>query len=529
MKDPPGSLSRRDLMRRTAIGAGVLAFGPAAQACSSAGSSGGTSASGPKRGGTLTFGRGTGVVNFDPANTIADSDVYTLDKIFEPLYITDPQGKLIPWLVLGHTVSSDAKTWTFTLRPGVKFSDGKPLTADDVVFSVMRCAKDTAGPLSYLDAAIKSMHATGARTFVAELTQPWAPFISDLSVYSNAIVPKDLNGQSAQSFFKKPIGTGPFVIKSWTPGANLTLARNKGYWQPGKPYLDEIQFPVIADENQRVLQLKSGTIDIAGSAPPASVSGLKSASGVSVGLFPGWLCDLLLFNEKIPKFADRHVRRAIAHAIDRKAISTAASFGTAPPAGSFIPPSVQFYDPKTPVLGYDLAAAKAELSQSHFPHGFSTKLLVPSSNAQYAATAQIIQSELQKLNISVAIQSLDDASYHQEFQSFHYEMFLNWSVNDITDPDDMCTFQVDPKAGGSDSYWTSYNNPAAIALVHQGETTQDTAQRAKIYSELQAVVNADAPFIPLDYPPYIFAWRNNVHNFKVIASGAYRLESVWLD
>ncbi len=490
MKDPPGSLSRRDLMRRTAIGAGVLAFGPAAQACSSAGSSGGTSASGPKRGGTLTFGRGTGVVNFDPANTIADSDVYTLDKIFEPLYITDPQGKLIPWLVLGHTVSSDAKTWTFTLRPGVKFSDGKPLTADDVVFSVMRCAKDTAGPLSYLDAAIKSMHATGARTFVAELTQPWAPFISDLSVYSNAIVPKDLNGQSAQSFFKKP---------------------------------------VIADENQRVLQLKSGTIDIAGSAPPASVSGLKSASGVSVGLFPGWLCDLLLFNEKIPKFADRHVRRAIAHAIDRKAISTAASFGTAPPAGSFIPPSVQFYDPKTPVLGYDLAAAKAELSQSHFPHGFSTKLLVPSSNAQYAATAQIIQSELQKLNISVAIQSLDDASYHQEFQSFHYEMFLNWSVNDITDPDDMCTFQVDPKAGGSDSYWTSYNNPAAIALVHQGETTQDTAQRAKIYSTLQAVVSADAPFIPLDYPPYIFAWRNNVHNFKVIASGAYRLESVWLD
>src|SRR5258707_932715 len=401
MKDPPGSLSRRDLMRRTAIGAGVLAFGPAAQACSSAGSSGGTSASGPKRGGTLTFGRGTGVVNFDPPNTIATSDVYPLDKIFEPLYITDPQGKLIPWLVLGHTVSSDAKTWTFTLRPGVKFSDGKPLTADDVVFSVMRCAKDTAGPLSYLDAAIKSMHATGARTFVAELTQPWAPFISDLSVYSNAI--------------------------------------------------------------------------------------------------------------------------------DRKAISTAASFGTAPPAGSFIPPSVQFYDPKTPVLGYDLAAAKAELSQSHFPHGFSTKLLVPSSNAQYAATAQIIQSELQKLNISVAIQSLDDASYHQEFQSFHYEMFLNWSVNDITDPDDMCTFQVDPKAGGSDSYWTSYNNPAAIALVHQGETTQDTAQRAKIYSELQAVVNADAPFIPLDYPPYIFAWRNNVHNFKVIASGAYRLESVWLD
>jgi peptide/nickel transport system substrate-binding protein len=529
MQDYPGPLSRRDLIRRTAIGAGLLALGPFVQACSSNSGSSASGSSTPKHGGTLSFGRSTGVFLFDPANAFADNDVYTCDKIFESLYVTTPQGTLVPWLVLGHTVSSDGKTYTFTLKPGVKFSDGKPLTAEDVVFTVMRCARDTAGPLSYLDVAIKSMHASGTQTFVIELTQPWAPFISDLSCFCNAIIPKDFNGQEPKAFFKEPIGTGPFVVKQWTPGTSLTLARNPVYWQRGKPYLDEIQFPVIADQNQRIIQLKSGTIDIAGSVPGAAVSGLKSDSSVSVGLFPSWDVDLLLLNEKLPMFADRHVRRAIAHAVDRKAISAAATFGTAPPAGSFFPPSVQFYDPHAPVLEYNLAAAKSELSQSHFPHGFSTSLLIPSGNDQYASTAQIIQNELQKLNIKVAIQSLDDAAYHQEFQTFHHEMFLNWSVNDITDPDDMCTFQCVPKGGGSYSYYTNYNNPKAINLVQLGETTQNTAQRARIYAELQALVSADAPYIPLDYPPYSYAWRNNVHGFKGIPSGTYRLESVWID
>jgi peptide/nickel transport system substrate-binding protein len=187
----PG-LTRRDLLWRGAAGAGLLAAGPVLAACgggtasSSASASGSASAGSPKSGGTLSFGRQTGPTQLDPANSIVEGDVYTLDKIFEPLYITSPAGQLVPWLAQGHTVSTDGMTWTFALRPGVKFSDGKPVTADDVVFSIMRAAGDANGPLSFLDFAIKSLKADGTSTVVATLSQPWAPFLSDISVFANA-------------------------------------------------------------------------------------------------------------------------------------------------------------------------------------------------------------------------------------------------------------------------------------------------------------------------------------------------------
>ena len=242
----PG-LTRRDLLWRGVAGAGLLAASPVLAACSSgiATSSASASAGTPKRGGTLSFGRQTGPTQLDPANSIVEGDVYTLDKIFEPLYITSPAGQLLPWLAQGHTVSTDGKTWTFALRPGVKFSDGKPVTADDVVFSILRAAGDANGPLNFLDFAISSLKADGASSVVATLSQPWAPFLSDISVFANAIVPKDFGGQSASAFFASPVGTGPFTLKSFVKGGNVSLERNPHYWQAGKPYLDAVNFAPV--------------------------------------------------------------------------------------------------------------------------------------------------------------------------------------------------------------------------------------------------------------------------------------------
>ena len=129
--------SRREMLRFGVTGAGIIGVSPLLAACASSATPLVTTTTGaaPKRGGTLNFGRQTGPTQLDPANSIVEGDVYTLDKIFEPLYITSPKGALVPWLAQGHTVSTDGKTWTFSLREGVKFSDGKPVTAADVVFS----------------------------------------------------------------------------------------------------------------------------------------------------------------------------------------------------------------------------------------------------------------------------------------------------------------------------------------------------------------------------------------------------------
>lgn len=523
----PG-LTRRDLLRRGAFGAGLLAAGPVLAACGSSAPSPAASASSgaPKRGGTLSFGRQTGPTQLDPANSIVEGDVYTLDKILEPLYVTSPAGQLVPWLAQGHTVSSDGKTWTFALRPGVKFSDGKPVTAGDVVFSILRAAGDANGPLSFLDFAIKSLKADGS-SVVATLSQPWAPFLSDISVFANAILPKDFGGQSASAFFASPVGTGPFTLKSLVKGGNVTLARNPHYWQAGKPYLDAVDFVYINDDNQRVLQLKSGQVQVISAVPPAQEAALKADSSLVVQDFPSWSVDLLFFNEKVPQFADRHVRRAISYALDIPAIAKATTYGTAQPGGSFFPPSLQYYK-AVPTLSYDLSAAKAELAKSSYPHGFSFTLLVSSGNSQYVAAATIIQQQLKPLGITVTLNQLDDAAFHTAFEAFNYQAMINNATNDISDPDEMASFQVDVKNGGSHSFWTYYDNPAAIGLVHQAETEFDDTKRAGLYEQIQATVAQDAPYIVLDYPPNTYAWSPRVHGFAVNPGGAYRLEDVWL-
>jgi peptide/nickel transport system substrate-binding protein len=528
-------MSRRDLLRYGGQGSAAIILSSALAACGSSGgapSSTGSLAAGaagkPKRGGTLNFARSVAPTQLDPANSIIAGDVYTLDKIFEPLFITSPAGQLTPWLAQSYTSSADHLTWTFQLRPGVKFSDGSPLTAQDVVFSIKREAANSDGPLSFLDFAVKKLSAQGTSTVVAELSQPWAPFLSDISVFANAILPNNFGGKSESDFFAHPVGTGPFLLGNMVADSNLTLTRNPNYWQPGKPYLDTVQLNYVADDNQRVLQLSGGQVDLIDSVPPANVASLKAKSGFTVEEYPAWQVDLLVLNEKLPQFADRHVRRAITYAINRPALVAATSFGTAKPGGSFFPPSLQYYSADTPVLAYSLADAKAELAKSKYPKGFTTSLLISGGVQKWSEFAQIIQQQLAAINITVQIKQLDHAAFETTFQKLDYEMFIDYAINDISDPDEMASFEIDVKDGGSQSYWSNYDNPAAISLVHQAEAEFDPAKRASLYAQIQSIVAQDAPFVPLDYPPYIYAYANNVRGFAVNPGGAYRLEDVWL-
>ena len=284
------------------------------------------------------------------------------------------------------------------------------------------------------------------------------------------------------------------------------MKANPNYWQAGKPYLDAVEFLYVDNDNQRVLQIQGGQVDIIDTVPPANVSSLKASSGLSVDLFPAWQVDLLVMNEKLPQFADRHVRRAITYAIDRPALVHAASFGTAKPGGSFFPPSLEYYSASTPVLEYSLAQAKAELAQSKFPKGFSTKLLIDGGVQKWVTFAEIIKAQLQvDRDQRRRSPPLDHSAFEATFQKYDYDMFIDYAINDISDPDEMASFEVDVKNGGSESYWSNYDNPAAINLVHEAEAEYDTAKRAALYAQIQEIVAEDAPFVALDYPPYIYA------------------------
>jgi peptide/nickel transport system substrate-binding protein len=532
-------LTRRDVLKFGAVGAGLVVLGPAAAACGGGGSSTSASASpgasaGPKTGGSLIIGRAfqptVQAEGLDPHNVaVSSGNVYTLDKMYETLYVTDAKGALQPWLVDSHEVTTDGMTYTLALKQGVTFNDGKPMAADDVAWSLNRARLSKTGSMSFLNFAIKDVTAVDPATVKIKLSQPWAPLLSDLSIYSDAILPKDLNGLSEKEFFANPVGSGPFMLKSWAQqGAEITLARNPNYWQSGQPYLDEVVFKVIMDDNQRVLQVQSGQVQVIDTVPPAQVASLQSNSGLMVGIFPAWSADLIFFNEKVKQFADRNVRRAIAYTIDTKGIASATTFDTSQPGGSFFPPSLEYYNANTPMLSYDIAAAKAELAKSGYPNGFDTALLIPTGNQVWAQTAQILQAGMKQIGINMTIDQKDHAAYENDFRGFNYDMMINNAINDISDPDEMASFQCDPENGGSESFWTGYNNPEVVKLVRAAAAEMDSTKRGEMYSQIQAMVAQDAPFVALTYPPSIYVTTAKVNGFAVNPAGAYPLGSVWL-
>jgi peptide/nickel transport system substrate-binding protein len=517
----------RDIRLTRARVIGVLALTVAATlalaACSPAAT---TPTSTSKKGGTITLGRVASVTSFDLNNQITANNAFAIDKVFEPLVAFNAKGTIIPWLASKWDVSSDGLTYTFDLRKGVEFSDGTKLTAADVVFSLDRHIK-VGGPLP-LDAPISSVTAVTSSEVKLTLKSAYTPLLAELSGFQNGIFPANFEGKTQAAFFKKPVGTGPFVVSTWDPAGDLTFVKNTHYWQPGKPYISKLVYKLVPDDTQLTQQLESGEINAIDEVTDSSVSTLKANSSVSVETAGSWEIEQLFFNTKNKYLADRSVRRAIAMALDRNGITKATTFGTATVANSLIPPTIaDSANSSGYALKFDVTAAKAELAQSKYPTGFTFTLMVASGNSLRAQEAQIVQASLAKIGITVKIQSIDIATFRANFFAYKFDAMINSGISDYPDPDELVTFQADP-AGFSKSYWTQYSNPTVTALLAKGRTTPDGAARKAIYLQIQQILAADVPYIPFFYPSTIKATSSSVHGLTVLPNGSIRFQDAWI-
>jgi peptide/nickel transport system substrate-binding protein len=493
---------------------------------SSSGSSGG-SAGAPVRGGNLTFAAVEDAESMNATTVFNNNSIWIFEQIYETLYTVTNDGKGVkPWLATSYTMSSDKKTYTFQLRKGVKFSNGKPMTSADVKFSIDQNRKATQG-WAYLDSAIKSVDAPSPGTVVIHLKFPWAPLLADLSIFANGIVPNNYGGETENEFYQHPVGTGPFKWDYWHKGSALKLVRNPYYWQKGKPYLNSVTWTDVPNDNTRELQIKGGQAQVDQTPAWSTVASLKSTPNVNMFLFPSTQTNYLAFNQKVKPFQDTHVRRAISLAINRQALVKAVLFGNGKPANSLFPPQVPYYQKATPGLQFKLSQAKQEMAKSSVPHGFTTTILIPSGNSDYLTISTILQSELKPLGIKVKIQQLDPNTYNTNFQDQKYDMSLTLWTMDIPDPDELATFAVDPKSGAK-SFFTSYNNPTVVNATHQAERTTDPAQRQTLYNTVQTGAANDAFMAFLYYSPYPYATTSNVHGFLVTPLGNMHMEDVWL-
>ena len=480
-----------------------------------------------KSGGTVLIARDRDSVDFDKTMVFSNASIWVFVNIFETLTIGSKDGTSVePWLATSWTQSADKLTWTFKLRSGVTFSDGTPMTSADVKFSLDE-ASSTKGGWEFINSAIDKVTAPDASTVVIKTKYPWAPLLADLACPSNGIIPNKYAGRDKKTFYTSPVGTGPFAWDNWKKGSKVTLKKNTHYWRPGLPYLDSVVWQAVPDDNTRNVMIQGNTAQINENPPFSTIEQLKGVQGVAVTLFPSTRTDYILMNEKRAPYDDVHVRRAISYAIDRESLVKTVLFGNGTPANSLFMPTVPYYDKATPGQTYDMDKAKAELAQSKVPKGFTTTYLAAAGDSTDSQIAQILQASLKQLGITMNIQNTDPSALHDLQSALNYDISHSYWTMDIADPDELVQFAVLP-AGGGHSFDTNYTSAKAQSLATQAEKTFDTAERQKLYTQLQTLLAEDAFLPALFYQPFPYATRSSVQNFYVKPTGLYDMGVVSL-
>ena len=462
----------------------VAACGSSGSSSSSSSSSGGSSGA-PVKGGNLTFAAVQDAQSMNATTVFDNNSIWIFEQIYQTLYTVTNNGKGVkPLLATSYTMSSDKKTYTFQLRKGVKFSNGKTMTSADVKFSIDQNRKAAQG-WAYLDSAIKSVDAPSPDTVVIHLKFPWAPLLADLSIFANGIVPNNYGGETENEFYQHPVGTGPFKWDYWHKGSALKLVRNPLYWEKGKPYLDSVTWTDVPETTT----------------PGSCSSRAARPRSPDPPLVHGGQPEVHAERQHVPVPVDADQL----HVLQRERASRSR---TCTCAGRSRWPSTgrPWSRPCCSATGSRRTRCsrrrcpttrRAPLACSstwrrpsrRWPSpvcrtGSPRPLLIASGNSDYLTISTIVQSELKPLGIKVKIQQLDPNTENTDTQSLKYDMNLTLWTMDIPDPDELATFAVDPTSGAK-SFFTDYNNPAVIKATHQAEVTTNAAQRQAFYNTVQ--------------------------------------------
>jgi len=457
--------------------------------------------------------------------------LFTMGNVYDGLLrVTKDGAGVEPALATSWDTSADGLTWTFHLRPSVKFSDGTPLTANDVKVSLdlARGGKRTVWKDNYK--AIKEVQATDPMTVTIVLNQPHAPLLSELAMFPAWIMQGDMatatdqpGWDDAKNWASK--GTGAYYTESWKKGDPLTLKRNPNYWK-NTPTIDEVDIEYIPDDNTRVLKLQGGEVDVVDFVPFSQIDILNTQPNIKAQLFPIQQTWFAMLNVEKPPLDDLKVRQALNYATDKNAIIQNVFFGQAAPMNAPIPLGT-YVDKDSPGYAYDLAKAQQLMAESSVPNGFTLPMLIPNNNQDRINTAIILKDEWAKIGVNVDIQQVESSAWRAARTDGSYIATLSAWTNDMNDPTEIVNYEM---RGGPDSgsfaYWTRYFNPDLNTRITDADLQQDPAKREALYVDIQRTYLNDAPLVFIANLGATAAWRTNVQGFLIDGLSYYRFEDV---
>ncbi|MFZ5790181.1 MAG: ABC transporter substrate-binding protein [Pseudomonadota bacterium] len=470
----------------------------------------------------LRMGYGAEVLTLDPIKTVYGPDILVQGMMYARLLHANPdRSEVGPGLAEKWEISEDGLTYTFHLREA-KFSDGSPITAEDVAFSWnrMRFQKDSAYNAPFQP--LKKIEATDAKTVVMTLDRRFAPFLTLTEIWNTGIVPKAaVEKMGDEAFGKAPIVSGPFKFVDWKPGDRVILAKNEHYYREGLPHLDGVEFRYVPDDNTRVSMLQAGELDVCIGVPAPRMAELKAAGFHAEPETSSVTYDMLINHSK-PPFDNLKFRQAVSHGIDRKAICDAVTLGTGKPANSIFSPALNYFDKSLPVIERDVAKAKALLAESGTSDA-SFELIVNAGIADEEKASVLIQAQLAEIGIAVNIAKIDSTQAWTRLVDGDYQAEMNWWYNETRDPDNAlrwCAWG----AGDNKSYFTRYNNEEVNKLIDQAAGETDDAKRGALYAQIQKTVVDEVAQVALYYPAWLNAYSPRVKG--LVLNIGYQFSSI---
>lgn len=430
--------------------------------------------------------------SLDPHNAEYAGTREVLFNMYEGLVKATPDGDIEPAVASEYVVAEDGMNITFTLRDGIKFSDGSQVTVDDVKYSIERYAGIQGEESAFSD--FKDIEVLEDGTFKINLEKPNTEFIYELTC---AILPaaNDANVNS------NPIGTGPFKYSVNVPGEKLEVVKNENYWKDGQPYLDKVTFKVITDTDMAVMQLNSGTLDI--------YQYLTADQAMTIGknfnILEGnvnYVQGMFLNNAKAP-FDNIKVRQAMYYAVDRDLVNDMIFGGKSHIIGTnMIPGASKYYNADTEkTYTRDVEKAKALLAEAGYPDGFTFTITVPNNYAPHESTAQILKESLAEVGITANINLV-------EFTTWYSDAYVdrNYEATVVAVDGRLAPFSFFEKnVSTAVNNFTNYNNPQFDEIYAKAVASVNPDEKVTYYKQLQKILADDAASIYVQDPSNLVA------------------------
>lgn len=481
--------------------------------------------SGPKTGGTLQVAFQNEWAGLDPHTVSSYSSYQILNNVLEGLTTFDDDLNLQPGLAESWEQSEDGKTWTFHLRQGVKFHNGREMTADDVKWSFERLIDPAtgAGNAGRVGPPETQIEVVDPYTVAITHPEPFGIFPQSIGFdKSTGIVAKE--SLEEDGTISIPIGTGPFKITDVQGTTRLVLERNDDYWQEGLPYLDQIIIEPIPDDTVRETALRSGEVDWILAIAPQSFDSLSNEDGITVSTAPQLSYDYIGINLTREPFSDVRVRQAIALAINRDELCQAGFFGLCETIQGPVGTGSPWYFDYAP-YGQDVERAKQLMADAGYADGFEMELLPTTQYGETVRAAQVLQQQLAAIGIEATINAPEWSEWLELEGNFKYDAYIcNW--NGLIDADQYYYLQH-----RSDQVFnfTGYSNAEFDQLVDEGRSMSDFDKRYSIYEQANKILVDDAPYVYMYNKQEIRAFSDQVKGFVVRPDQANNFWNVWLD